>query len=184
MVVIRTGYSDNTACLENMTREEIRDAVIFQKEYMYTLCDRESRKRGHLVKAVNLIDMKGFSLLDINREFSSILGESMAETELFYPQLLMRLFFLNSPFIMSAVMAMAEFFLPARTFAKIGRCRGGSTRKDPWSSCPYAQMVVDQSEVPTFLGGSCTCSEKGGCIASTPNDLKEKVTVWRENNNK
>lgn len=174
IAVTRTGIANTTILQMKMTADEIKQGIIFQKEYCAHICDQESRKRGYICKLISIVDMKGFGLSSIDRTFTKSMGEAMSSTESHYPQLLGSMFLLNTPFFMSAVLALAEFFLPARTFAKLARCKG-TTRKEPWDTCPFAKMWFDRSSLPTFIGGTCTCNGTNKCIAGTDNDVKEMI---------
>lgn len=174
LVVIRTGYTNNPLLLAKMTEDQIRNAIIFQKEFMHGICDRESRKRGHICKMISFADLKGLGLFDTDRHLTSLMGKAMEESELYWPCLLGKMFIMNAPGFIAAVLAIAELFLPAKTFAKLARCKG-TTRKQSISTCPFATQFLDLDQLPTFLGGTCECKEKGGCIGGTPNDLAEKV---------
>lgn len=35
--------------------------------------------------------------------------------------------------------------------------------------CPFATQKLNTEALPTFLGGGCTCTAKGGCIQGVPN---------------
>jgi hypothetical protein len=72
------------------------------------------------------------------------------------------------------VFAVLKNLLPRKLLEKTKFCQG-QTLKDSLGKCPYATIMLDESKVPTFLGGSCTCSEKGGCINGVPNDRSTPI---------
>lgn len=41
------------------------------------------------------------------------------------------------------------------------------------NECPWASKNLRAEEVPTFVGGTCTCKDKGGCVQGIPNDNYE-----------
>jgi len=58
----------------------------------------------------------------------------------------------------SAAWSVVKGFLDERTVAKI-KILGGSFQK------PLLE-VIDAENLPSFLGGKCTCAEHGGCMKS------------------
>ena len=64
----------------------------------------------------------------------------------------------NAPMLFSGVWKVAKQFLDEKTRAKI--MIKGSNYMDTLTT------FVDIENVPTFMGGQCTCADKGGCMNS------------------
>ncbi len=39
--------------------------------------------------------------------------------------------------------------------------------------CPWASKQLRAEETPSFVGGMCTCADKGGCVGGVANDNYE-----------
>ncbi len=35
--------------------------------------------------------------------------------------------------------------------------------------CPFVRKYLNATELPSFVGGACACTEQGGCIPGLPN---------------
>lgn len=127
---------------------------------------------------VSVIDFNHSSMLhSMNRSFFQALGISSKASERYYPQLLGFSVMANPPFFMSAFMTVARPLMSKKTLEKMKICSGKTTSQSVLS-CPFAsQAFGSPATVPTFLGGTCTCSEKGlkGCIQNCPNDATKPV---------
>ncbi|CAE8593399.1 unnamed protein product [Polarella glacialis] len=80
----------------------------------------------------------------------------------------------NTPIWFSLMFRISSAFISKETVDKI--CVHRSTvGPGPGSLCPYALRLLGGSEqLPSFLGGQCTCSSSGGCINDIPNSATER----------
>lgn len=76
----------------------------------------------------------------------------------YYPETLNRLFIVNAGSGFKILWKALRAFLDARTLAKI-HVLGNNFAHE-------LREIIDPSNLPTFLGGNCTCSENGGCLFS------------------
>lgn len=173
--IIQGGIGNIDLLMQRCTTEEITNAVVFSKEYVHQICDRETRKHGYIVKMISIQNMKHGSIFDMNRAFLGVVGEASKQMELCYPQLLGQVCVVNPLSTIKIMLTLAQLILPSSTFEKIRLCGGKSTVTGDISTCPVASFIFDLEKLPTFLGGKCTCAGKGGCIGGIPNDRKEKV---------
>ena len=78
-----------------------------------------------------------------------------------------RAFIVNAPFIFSALWAIIKGFLDERTRSKV-RILGSDF-------LPALLEEMPMESIPSFIGGSCTCSHiEGGCLA------QEDVGPWND----
>lgn len=90
----------------------------------------------------------------------------------YYPETLHRLFVVNASSGFRMLWLALKTFLDARTLAKV-QVLGPNYLGE-------LLEAIEPSNLPTFLGGNCTCSDHGGCLFSDEgpwNDpgIKEKI---------
>jgi hypothetical protein len=68
------------------------------------------------------------------------------------------MFVVNAPYLFAGVWSMVKGFLDERTRNKIKIIGSGFEKT--------LLEFIDAETLPTFLGGTCTCAELGGCINS------------------
>ena len=172
--IIRIGIGNPDKALEEQEHDTIRNGMVWGKEYEHKICDAETRRRGYIVKMIMIQDMKHGSIFDINRSFMSVMGSASKEMELMYPQLVGRVVIVNPLSTIKLILGFAQLIMPASMFEKVTLCGAKSTVTGELKTCPIANQVFDVEHLPTFLGGKCTCAQKGGCLG-VPNEQKEKV---------
>lgn len=76
----------------------------------------------------------------------------------YYPEILGCMYIVNAPMLFTGIWAVVKGFLDEKTRNKI-YIKGGKYSTD-------LLEIIDAENLPDFLGGKCTCSEFGGCMAS------------------
>ena len=143
---------------------------MYWREVGFLACERETRARGFLVKQLTVVDLKDSPITVFDKKYFSALGESSKISEFVYPQLLRRSILMHPPAFFSTVFAFIKPFMSAKSLEKTTLCPGLSAARPSFSACPFASALFEGAQLPTFLGGSCRCTAKGGCICERPNE--------------
>ena len=83
-----------------------------------------------------------------------------------YPQLLDKVVILNAPKVFNVIFNLIKPLVSNRTVDKLLVCKGDSL-KDDLNDCPFLFKFIRLEDLPTFLGGKCTCVN--GCIGNISN---------------
>ncbi|GJR72209.1 phosphatidylinositol/phosphatidylcholine transfer protein SFH13-like protein [Tanacetum coccineum] len=106
---------------------------------------------------------------------ASILGAVTKVDSNYYPETLHQMFVVNaSSTFKKYLWPAAQKFLDAKTIPKIQVLEPKSLGK--------LLEAVDPSQLPDFLGGSCTCSSEGGCLTSNMGPWKDPEIMKVVNN--
>lgn len=170
LFVVRSGLCQPVELMKVCSVEEFSAWLMYWREVGFLMCERETRARGHLVKQITLIDLKDSPITVFDRKYFTALGESGKVSEYVYPQLLRRSVIMHPPAFFSTVFAFMKPFMSAKQLEKTTLCPGSSAARPSLGACPFAREMFEGADVPTFLGGSCRCAAKGGCICERPNE--------------
>ncbi|KAJ6706155.1 CRAL-TRIO DOMAIN-CONTAINING PROTEIN YKL091C-RELATED [Salix purpurea] len=114
--------------------------------------------KRHIASITSILDVKGVGMSNFSKTARCLFMEIQKIDSNYYPEILNRLFIINAgngfKMLWKALMA----FLDARTLAKIHVLGYDYLSK--------LLEVIDQSNLPSFLGGNCTCSDYDGCLFS------------------
>ncbi|KAL8195622.1 hypothetical protein R6Q57_026025 [Mikania cordata] len=106
-----------------------------------------------------ILDVQGMGLKNFTPAAASILGAVAKVDSSYYPETLHQLYVINaSSTFKNYLWPAAQKFLDAKTIPKIQVLEPKSLEK--------LFKAIDPSQLPDFLGGSCTCSSEGGCLQS------------------
>lgn len=173
---IRACIADPGVLAKNVTEEELCYHLTFIKEEAFIICDKLTRDTGRLTKLVVVFDMKNVSMGIPAKSIQNGMNKSSEIAQHLYPQLLERVAIVNAPWFMKQLWKVARMILSERLTSKAAMCMGQfecGAEPNRLHECPWASKQLVAEEVPSFVGGKCFCTDKGGCCGGTPNDSYE-----------
>ncbi|WCJ32516.1 Phosphatidylinositol/phosphatidylcholine transfer protein SFH13 [Euphorbia peplus] len=131
----------------------------FEKTIMekFPACSVAAKRQ--ICSNTTILDVQGLGIKNFSRTAANLLASMTKIDNSYYPETLNRMYIVNAgPGFKKMLWPAAQKFLDPKTIAKIQVL-------DP-KALPKLLEVIDSSQLPDFLGGSCTCSDEGGCLRS------------------
>uniref|UniRef100_A0A2N9J9W0 CRAL-TRIO domain-containing protein n=1 Tax=Fagus sylvatica TaxID=28930 RepID=A0A2N9J9W0_FAGSY len=124
----------------------------------FPACSIAAKRR--ICTTTTILDVQGLGIKNFTRTAANLLAAMTKIDNNYYPETLHRMYIVNAgPGFKKMLWPAAQKFLDAKTIAKIQVLEPKSLSK--------LLEVIDSSQLPDFLGGSCTCSTEGGCLRSS-----------------
>ncbi|TYI27899.1 hypothetical protein ES332_A05G207400v1 [Gossypium tomentosum] len=121
--------------------------------------------KRHIDSSTTILDVQGMgyknftkTAQDLVRRLQKIDGDN-------YPETLYRMFFINAGPGFKMGLKAVKSFLDSKTASKINVLGSNYQTK--------LLEIIEASELPQFLGGSCICSDQGGCMRSDKGPWKD-----------
>ncbi|KAJ4842008.1 hypothetical protein Tsubulata_050742 [Turnera subulata] len=114
--------------------------------------------KRHITSTTSILDVKGVGMSNFSKPARCLFMEIQKIDSNYYPETLNQLFIVNAGSGFRMLWKALRAFLDARTLAKI-QVLG-------YNYLSNLVEVIDPSNLPSFLGGKCTCSDYGGCLFS------------------
>ncbi|GMJ12749.1 SEC14-LIKE 3, SEC14-like 3 [Hibiscus trionum] len=114
--------------------------------------------KKHIDQSTTILDVEGVGLKSFNKAARELLQRLQKIDSDNYPETLNRMFIINAGSGFRLLWGTVKSFLDPKTTAKIHVLGNKYQSK--------LLEVIDANELPEFLGGSCTCSDRGGCMLS------------------
>ncbi|KAJ9567357.1 hypothetical protein OSB04_003323 [Centaurea solstitialis] len=177
------GQADPKKLMRVTTIE--RYVKYYVQEYERTLairfpaCSIAAGRR--VASSTTIIDVQGVGLGNLTKPVIELIRR-LQQINSNYPDTLCQMFIVNAGPGFKMLWNMVQSFLEAKAKSKIHVL--GTKFKSTLLE------VIDASELPEFLGGTCSCAEKGGCMRSNkgpwrdPHITKEDVCVHRNHSSK
>lgn len=141
---------------ERMVKHNIQ-AYELLMNWRFPSCSEVAGK--HIGQSCAILDMTHGSIGTVNKRVYGLVKLAAQVGSDYYPECMGNTFVVNAPFLFAGVWAICKGFLDEKTRKKIKIIGGGflSTLRD----------YIEDQDIPTFLGGQCTCEEFGGnCLTS------------------
>ncbi|XP_073025443.1 phosphatidylinositol/phosphatidylcholine transfer protein SFH13-like isoform X2 [Primulina eburnea] len=123
----------------------------------FPACSIAAKRR--ICSTTTILDVQGLGLKNFTKTAASLLAAIAKIDNNYYPETLHRMYVVNAgPGFKKVLWPAAEKFLDAKTISKVHVL-------DPKSLVKLLE-VIDASQLPDFLGGSCNCNDEGGCLRS------------------
>ncbi|CAI0540797.1 unnamed protein product [Linum tenue] len=148
------------------------------QEFERALCEKfpacSIAAKRKIWSSTTILDVQGLGMKNFSRTAASLLAAMARIDNSYYPETLHRMYIVNAgPGFKKMLWPAAQKFLDAKTIAKIQVL-------DPRSLHKLLE-VIDSSQLPDFLGGSCTCAE-GGCLRSNKGPWNDPEVMKHVNN--
>jgi hypothetical protein len=109
-------------------------------------------------QGVTILDLKDASMKIFSKKVHHLIKLASKIGQDYYPEIMGQMYIINAPMLFSGIWAIVKGFLDERTRKKIS-IQGSKYIKD-------LLLTIDPDNLPTFIGGNCTCEEYGGCMQS------------------
>ena len=170
VLYIRAGIAWPPEVMDRVTPEQLLEKLMHDRELAFRHCDAETRKQRVIVKMITVLDMNGVTLGSMDRRFFATLGASSKVAEYAYPQLLGKTAGVKPPSFFHSIFGFVSIFMSKKALAKFNLCPGPTVERPSASACPFASARFDLDTLPSFVGGNCHCTDKGGCVRCVPNE--------------
>lgn len=122
----------------------------------FPACSIAAKK--HIDQSTTILDVQGVGLKHFSKTARDLIQRIQNIDGNNYPETLSRMYIINAGSGFRMLWSTIKSFLDPRTTAKIEVLGNKYQSK--------LLEVIDASELPEFLGGTCTCADKGGCMLS------------------
>ncbi|XP_014498404.1 phosphatidylinositol/phosphatidylcholine transfer protein SFH13 isoform X2 [Vigna radiata var. radiata] len=137
----------------------------------FPACSIAAKRR--ISSTTTILDVQGLGMKNFSRTAANLLSAMAKIDSSYYPETLHQMYIVNAGSGFKKMLwPAAQKFLDSKTVAKIQIVEPKSLYK--------LLEVIDSSQLPEFLGGSCTCASEGGCLRSNkgpwsdPDIMKER----------
>ncbi|XP_027355400.1 phosphatidylinositol/phosphatidylcholine transfer protein SFH3-like [Abrus precatorius] len=156
----RLGQVDSSKLMQVTTMD--RYLKYHVREFERTLvvkfpaCSVAAKK--HIDQSTSILDVQGVGLKSMNKIARDLIQRLQKIDGENYPETLNRMFIINAGSGFRLLWNTVKSFLDPKTTSKIHVLGNKYQSK--------LLEIIDASELPEFLGGTCTCADKGGCLHS------------------
>lgn len=114
--------------------------------------------KRHIDSSTTILDAQGIGFKNLTKTARELIMRLQKIDNDNYPESLYRMFIINAGPGFKLLWNTVKTFLDPRTTTKIHVLGNKYQSK--------LLEIIDSSELPDFLGGSCTCADQGGCMRS------------------
>ncbi|XP_039002520.1 phosphatidylinositol/phosphatidylcholine transfer protein SFH13-like isoform X2 [Hibiscus syriacus] len=123
----------------------------------FPACSIASKRQ--ICSTTTILDVQGLGMKNFSRTAANLLAAMSKIDNSYYPETLHRIYIVNAgPGFKKMLWPAAQRFLDEKTIGKINVLEPKFLGR--------LLEVINSSQLPDFLGGSCSCSTDGGCLRS------------------
>ncbi|ONH91091.1 hypothetical protein PRUPE_8G092200 [Prunus persica] len=167
----RLGQVDSTKLLQVTTMDRYVKYHIreFERTFVckFPACSIAAKK--HIDQSTTILDVQGVGLTSLNKSARELIQCLQKVDGDNYPETLNRMYIINAGSGFRLLWNTVKSFLDPRTTGKIHVLGNKYQSK--------LLEIIDSSELPEFLGGKCTCADKGGCMRSDKGPWNDPVIL-------